>query len=90
MNSSKNVETARRCLSLIRDIAQRGAASWDPEDVGYALQELRQVLLELDGTQRRKFEPIPAYEIAGLDALYKELQWVEHLSQEMCDRKIRN
>jgi hypothetical protein len=33
----KNAELARRCLALIRDIAERGASSWDPEDVGYAL-----------------------------------------------------
>ncbi len=31
------VEVARKCLGLIRDIAERGAASWDPADVGYAL-----------------------------------------------------
>ena len=53
----KNTELARRCLALIRDIAERGASLWDPEDVGYALQELSQVLLERLGIQDRVFEP---------------------------------
>ena len=48
------VEVARKCLGLIRDIAKRGAASWDPADVGYALQELSQVLLERTGIEDRK------------------------------------
>jgi hypothetical protein len=26
----KNIELARRCLVLIRDIAERGASSWGP------------------------------------------------------------
>jgi len=43
-----NVETARQCLRLIRDIADRGAdrgaSSWDPAVVGDALPELRQVM----------------------------------------------
>ena len=34
--SSTNLDLARKCLSLIRDIADRGATSWDPETVGYA------------------------------------------------------
>jgi hypothetical protein len=34
------IETARHCLRLIRDIADRGAASSDPANVGYVLQEL--------------------------------------------------
>ena len=86
---SKN-ETARRCLRLIRDIADRGAASWDPADVGYALQELRQVILESAGIEDRQFEPVPASEIADLGPLYRELQWVNDFSQGMYGRKLCN
>lgn len=77
-----NVEMARKCLGLIRDIADRGASSWDPNWVGYALQELSQVLLERTGTEDRLFEPIPADEIGDLAKLYEELQWVDAGSQE--------
>jgi hypothetical protein len=82
--SSTNVELARKCLSLIRDIADRGAMSWDPEIVGYALQELSQVLLERTGTEDRIFEPVAAGEIPDLAALYVELEWVNGFSQEFC------
>jgi hypothetical protein len=33
-----NLNLAKKCLSLIRDIAARGASSSNPENVGYALQ----------------------------------------------------
>ena len=79
-----NVELARKCLCLIRDIADRGASSWDPEAVGYALQEISQVLLERIGTEDRMFEPVPAGEIRDLAALYVELQWVDAGSQGLC------
>jgi hypothetical protein len=78
-----NVEMARKCLGLIRDIADRGALSWDPDDVGYALQELSQVLLERTGTQDRIFEPVPAGEIEDLAALYVELDFVDTGSQSL-------
>ena len=81
--SSINVETARKWLGLIRDIAERGALSWDPDDVGYALQELSQVLLERTGTQDRIFEPVPAGEIEDLAALYAELDFVDTGSQSL-------
>ena len=55
----KNTELARWCLALIRDIAERGALSWNPELVGYALQELSQVLLERLRIEDRLFEPVP-------------------------------
>jgi hypothetical protein len=70
--------------AVIRDIADRGASSWDPAVVGYALQELSQVLLERTGEGKRRFEPVPADEIQGLDALLAELQWVEDSSRELC------
>lgn len=80
--SSINLEKARKCLGLIRDIADRGASSWDANDVGYALQELSQVLLERTGEDDRIFEPVPADEIAGLPELYVELEWVDGFSRE--------
>jgi hypothetical protein len=52
-HDGRNVKLARKCLGLIRDIADRGAMSWDPEIVGYALQELSQVLLERTRTEDR-------------------------------------
>jgi hypothetical protein len=82
--SSTNLDLARKCLGLIRDIADRGASSWDPEIVGYALQELSQVLLERTGTEDRIFEPVAAGEIPYLAALYVELEWVNGFSQEFC------
>ena len=75
---------ARKCLGLIRDIADRSASSWDAEAVGYALQELSQVLLERTGTQERIFEPVAADQIRDLSSLYTELEWVNGFSQEIC------
>ncbi len=45
------IDTARNCLALISAIAARGASSPDPEHVGYALEELTQVLFERTGSQ---------------------------------------
>jgi hypothetical protein len=83
-HSSTNVELARKCLDLTRDIADPGASCWDPEAVGYALQELSQVLLERTGTGDRIFEPVPADEIADLAALCVELRWVDRSTQDLC------
>jgi len=85
-----NVETARQCLRLIRDIADRGASSWDPADVGYALQELRQVMVESAGVEDRLFEPVPASEIVDLVPLLTELERVDGFSQDMCRGKLGN
>jgi len=60
MTNQDQVELARKCLGLIRDIADRGASSWDPELVGYALEELSQALLERTGCEDRLFEPVHA------------------------------
>jgi hypothetical protein len=79
---SANVEMARKCLGLIRDIAEWGALSPDPAAVGYALQELSQVLLERTGTEEIQFEPMPADEIHNPSALYLELQWVEGFTRD--------
>jgi len=77
------VAQARKCLALIEQIAARGASSLDPAHVGYALQELSQVLIERTGDQRRRFEPIPADQIAGLPALLKELEFVDWCSEDL-------
>ena len=83
--SSTNLDLARKCLSLIRDIADRAAMSRGPQEtVGYALQELSPVLLERTGTEDRIFEPVAAGEIPDLAALYVELEWVNGFSQEFC------
>jgi hypothetical protein len=74
---------ARKCLELIRNIADRGASSWDPELVGYALEELSQVLLERTGCDDRLFEPVNAGQIPDLDRLYEELAFVDGASQDM-------
>jgi len=77
-----NVKLAKMCLALIRDIAARGACAQDPWHVGYALEELSQVLLERTGTQVRRFEPVPAGQIAGLEALHEELDIVDKCSED--------
>ena len=79
----KNTELGRRCLALIRDIADRGALSWDPELVGYALQELSQMLCERLGGQGRVFLPVPAGQLTDLAKLHEELLWVDGFSREM-------
>jgi hypothetical protein len=71
------VDLARRCLALIRDIADCGVWSHDRQVVGYALQELSQVLLERRGMEERVFEPASAEIIAGLPGLLEELEFVE-------------
>lgn len=55
--SGTEIELARKCLALIRYIAERGALSWDPKQVVYALQELSQVIYERTGDDERVFEP---------------------------------
>ena len=77
------VELARMCLALIRDIAARGACAVDSWHVGYALEEISQVLLERTGTQERRFEPVPAGQIVGLEALHEELDIVDACSQDL-------
>ena len=76
-------EMARRCLSLISEIAGRGARSRNPEQIGYALQELTQVLLERTGCDDRLFEPVAADQIKGLTKLYGELDFINGCSQDL-------
>ena len=80
------IETARHCLRLIRDIADRGAASSDPANVGYALQEMRQDVVESAGAEDRLFETVPANEIVHLEPLLTELQFVDDSLQDMCEK----
>ena len=81
-DSEANLKSAKTCLALIRDIAARAATSNNPEHIGYALQELSQVFLERTGTQTRYFEPVPADQINGQEALKAELDWVDCSSQD--------
>ena len=83
ISGSDNIELAKRCLALIRDIAGRGACSQNPEHIGYALEELTQVLFETTGSDERLFEPIPPDEIRDLRWLHGELDFVETASQGM-------
>jgi hypothetical protein len=78
-----NTELTKKCLALIRDIADRGACSHSPEYIGYALQELTQVLIERTGSNERLFNPIPADEIRDLRWLHEELDFVDSCSQSM-------
>ena len=79
----ENVFMAKKCLELIRDIAERGICSHNPENVVYALQELTQTLFERTGSEDRVFEPVSAEEIPDLDWLYKELDFVNGCSQDL-------
>jgi hypothetical protein len=78
-----NNELARECLTLIGEIASRGARSCDPEQIGYALQELSQVLLERTGTEDTVFEPVPSDQIGGLSKLHEDLDFVNCGSQDL-------
>lgn len=71
-----NLKLAKKCLALIRDIAAEGACSENPEDIGYALQELTQVLFERTGSDERVFEPVTADAITDLGKLLDELEFV--------------
>ena len=81
--SANNVEVARKCLERIRDIADRGASSWDAAQVSYALQELTQVLFERSGSDERLFEPESLHQNGDIRKLYEELEFVNALSQDM-------
>jgi hypothetical protein len=86
--SSRNLEKAKQCLRLIRDIADRGASSWDPEHVGYTLQEISQVLLERTGIEARVFEPVAASKLRDLGKLCENLEIVNSCSEDFARRDI--
>jgi hypothetical protein len=77
----KNIELGWRCLALIRDIADLGASSCDPEMAGHLLQELRQVLLERLGCEDTELPPVSAGLLTELACLYEQLLWVLDLSR---------
>jgi len=85
LTSFRDPRLAKMCLAFIRNIAARGVDSEDPAHVGYALQEISQVLFERTGSDERRFEPVPADQITGLEALHKHLDLVNSLSQEVAD-----
>jgi hypothetical protein len=74
--SRKRIELARSCLAMISRIAVGGACSENPDHIGYALEELSQVLFERTGCEDRAFEPIPADQIDNLGKLLEELDFV--------------
>jgi len=76
-------DLARRCLKLVSEIADRGANSADPDQIGYALQELTQVLFERTGKHDRVFEPIPPAQISDLQKLQEELGFINSSSESM-------
>ncbi len=82
--SAKNVDLARKCLGLVREIADRGASAWDPFEVAYALEELRQVLSEPIGFDERAFMPESATEIPDLEDLYRELFFADAGFRDLC------
>jgi hypothetical protein len=85
-NSDDTLELAQKCLLLISNIAARGARAQNPEHIGYALQELSQVLYERTGNEHRIFEPVPAHELQNLDETISELEFVEGCAEEMIGR----
>ena len=82
-NGANNIAMAKKCLELIRDIAERGACSHNPENIVYALQELTQVLFERTGSPDILFEPVSAEKLTDLDRLYTELEFVNGCSQDL-------
>lgn len=76
-------ELARRWLRLISEIASRGARSGDPGQIGYALQELTQVLFERTGQDERVFEPVLPDQIGDLRKLHLELDFVNDAAQDL-------
>jgi hypothetical protein len=89
-NLPNNIELARKCLGLIRDIAGRAEPSSDPQTIGWALQELSQVLLERVGIQERYFEPVEPDELRDLPKLLEELDFVDGFSREFAARVPSN
>ena len=87
LTSEDRIELAKKCLRLISRIAERCARSQNPEIIGYALQELSQVLLERTGTKDTIFEPVRADQIHDLTQLYTELDWVDVSSSDLISRE---
>jgi hypothetical protein len=60
------VDLARKCLGLAGKIAARGRG----------LPTRSEVFFERTGSEDRVFEPVAAYRIGGLKALFEELTWI--------------
>src|SRR6266852_6028502 len=88
LTSEARIELARKCLRLIGRIADRGARSQSPANIGYVLQELSQVLLERTGTQNRVFEPVDADQLHDLTRLYGELDFVDVCSSDLMSSEL--
>jgi hypothetical protein len=89
-NQPDGVELARNCLRLICSIATRGVASESAMNVGYALQELSQVLFERTGSEEILFSPIAADQIGDLHRLHEELLSVDCGSQSISSDQSAN
>jgi hypothetical protein len=85
----QNVKQARKCLELIRDIADCGASARDVGQVVYAIQELSQVLFERVGGDARAFHVESPADLEDLSHLYEELLFVSGLSEDMNRMNIR-
>ena len=87
LTSEARIELAKTCLRLVGRIAERGARSQNPEIIGYALQELSQVLLERTGTKDTVFEPVRADQLQDLTRLYGELDFVDVISSDLISQE---
>src|SRR3954463_6783394 len=81
--SDDRLDLAKKCLTLISTIATRGALAHNPEHVGYALQELSQVLFERTGSEDIVFEPVTPDVLPNLLDTITELEFVESCAQAM-------
>src|SRR5260370_39113017 len=88
LTSEDRIELAKKCLRLIGRIAERCAGSQNPAIIGYALQELSQVLLERTGTQETEFEPVDDDQHHDLTRLCGELDFVDVCSSDHISREL--
>jgi hypothetical protein len=68
----QNVELAKKCLRLVRDIATRGVSARDDGQVVYAIQELSQVFAERAGADDRIFDAESAADLGDLSGLHED------------------
>ncbi len=87
-SSPARIALAKKCLVLISWIASEGARSNNPEHIGFALQELSQILFERTGNLDRIFPAISADEITDLNTLYAMLDVVAGFTEDMVGVRI--
>ena len=87
LTGEARIELAKACLRLIGRIAERCARSQNPEIIGYAIQELSQVLLERTGAKDTLFEPVRADQIQDLTWLHGELDFVDVISSDLISQE---